>query len=143
MKANELAVGDWAFSPEMKQPITIKAILEHNQVIFAQRITNDVSNRYQRNCSEIEPIPLTPEILEKNSDGSFFNHDSKIIGYDGKRSTYHLGKAILYVEWERISMKPYIEIYGLGDTFYKNYVGSVHELQHALRLCDIDKEIVI
>lgn len=89
------------------------------------------------------PIPLTPEVLEKNSDGGFFYHDSPIIGYNGKRSTCHIGRASLYVEWERISMKPYIEIHGLGDTFYKNYVAGVHELQHALKICGIDKDIVL
>lgn len=150
MKANELAVGDWAFSPEMKQPITIKAILEHNQVIFAQRITNDISNRYLRNCSEIEPIPLTPEILEKNR----FRIDE-----ENKWKTRYAFVDNLEKTPQTVVQFSFYEdscsAFSLFECWTKPYscdgensihicdLKFVHELQHALRLCGIDKEIVI
>lgn len=151
MKAKDLMIGDIVQlsnnAPLPPKYVSVHAIkYNHN---FTDSYLLDIvfcdSGVIQFNYSlrSVEPIPLTPEILEKNSDGGFFYHDCPIIGYNGKRSTCHIGRASLYVEWERISMKPYIEIHGLGDTFYKNFVAGVHELQHALKLCGINKEIVV
>ena len=133
MKANELMVGDWVRND----------LGENQQVVELREDVAMLAYNDMYSYDEFEPIPITPEILEKNSDGGFCYYDCPIIGYNGKRSTYIFGRASLYVEWERISMKPYIEIHGLGDTFYKNYVACVHELQHALRLCGIEKEIML
>lgn len=66
-----------------------------------------------------DAIPLTPEILEKNfptpEDGVIWWKENGIIGY-----------------WIKIE-------YGLTTlTILLDYV---HQLQHALRLCEIEKEI--
>jgi hypothetical protein len=64
----------------------------------------------------IEPIPLTPEILKKN-------------GWEERPKGYVLYKKLC------------------KNTFVVNtadiQIKYVHELQHALRLCEIDKEIVL
>lgn len=125
-------VKDWAFSAEMKQPITINAILEHNQVIFVQRIADNISNRFLRNCSEIEPIPLTSEILEKNFKEFL----------PGINLMYELGGPYVASDEEGqwvlgLISKEQSKRYPLVKITY------VHELQHALRLCGIDKEIAI
>lgn len=73
----------------------------------------------------LDPIPLTPEILEKNGwvldeiDGSYRNYDNHFwIG--GRNAPFGIEISNIYTEL--------------------NYV---QELQHALRLCGIDKEIVL
>ncbi len=72
----------------------------------------------------IEPIPLTPEILEKNG-----------FEYDKNRKAYLMG--LIFQLHQRFD-----------GSFYLNGVqclsiGAVHELQHALKLCQIDKKITL
>lgn len=91
----------------------------------------------------LEPIPLTPEILEKNG---FKDTDIVIIG----TRKFH---------WRSEDERTEITIWFFDDTmpmeivknvYYEDEVSytlpfpwSVNMLQHALRICGIDKEIVI
>ena len=77
--------------------------------------------------NEIQPIPLTPEILEKNG---FVNlqHSNCYHIYDNLYFSFELNE--LYVN----------EGYENSKVCNIHYV---HELQHALRLCGIDKEIIL
>lgn len=79
--------------------------------------------------SEIEPIPLTPEILEKNGFAERFDDDLVLMECEGivmeignNYTRFKDGKMFLH----RV----------LTPLYY------VHELQHALKLCGIEKEIV-
>ena len=81
---------------------------------------------WQEELDEVEPIPLTAEILEKN--GWKYNELPFIQG------------------WEQFGLL----LYAGGESYRINCgnnvamkIDSVHELQHALRLCGIDKEIVL
>ena len=76
---------------------------------------------------ELEPIPLTPEILEKNG---FVDERSN---YAYRTDNYHV---CYYCADERLSINKYGAILDV-HCFY------VHQLQHALSLCGIEKEIVI
>ena len=77
---------------------------------------------------QFEPIPLTPEILEKN-------------GFENQ------GYAILELEDDCI-LSYYFHEYRLIK-YYKDNIPFrcqcvyAHELQHALKLCGIDKEIIV
>ena len=78
---------------------------------------------------DIEPIPLTPEILKKNGlandyYGSYFKEDE------------HMLLEISSSE-DCISWTINFHEYGILKLEY------VHELQHALRICRIDKDIVV
>ena len=74
----------------------------------------------------VEPIPLTPDILEKNEIDTVFK-----TRYKGFYLEYHAeaGMIMLYV-YNNGSFQPT----GIGFKY-------VHELQRALRLCGIDKTI--
>ena len=105
MKATELMIGDWMYCYGKSTKITILT----NADIIATEIGDVV----------ITPIPLTPEILEKN--GWWFNtedmwlHDEvdfDIEKWDGRFQCYDINQIKL---------------------------DSVHELQHALRLCGLDE----
>lgn len=79
-----------------------------------------------------EPIPLTPEILEKNG---FKKCDGC--------NQWTLYKPHFYCILCDID-KPYLEIASYnGDIgeFNRSGIRFIHELQHALRLCGIEKEI--
>ena len=81
-----------------------------------------------------KPIPLTPEILEKNG----WERD---IDKEWKYNNSHILPHYCY-QWEKRNVK--IEMYAglegftisliIGRRFY-----AVHELQHALRLCGLDE----
>ena len=79
------------------------------------------ANDYSRDI-QVKPIPLTPEILEKNGwehNGIFM--DKRI---DGN----------IYFSW---SDKFGAELY--QNNYYMCYCKYVHTLQHALRLCGFDE----
>ena len=83
-------------------------------------------------CDYLEPIPLTSEILEQNG----FYHERNI-GYVYDDCEYEVvvdlwnnSYRILYNRDVMINIQCFSNVF-------------VHELQHALRLCDVDKEITI
>ena len=87
----------------------------------------------------IEPIPLTPEILEKNGfekqwqDNYEYSDDDENLNmtFFPKSSNYTNG-AYDYIDIEKGCM-----------TINEMPIEFVHELQHALRLCGIEKEIIL
>ena len=118
MKATELMLGDWVLDTYTNKPMRIESI--------------------NTNMGEgLEPIPLTAEILEKNGftkcgdENTFTCNDDKwtitFVIVDG-------GCPILTIE--EVSQHFEHNLLNLRDEIY-----NVHELQHALRLCGIEKEI--
>lgn len=125
MKANELMIGDWVYdgnSIAQVTGITCDGIIEttHNQ---------------SSNIEIIRPIPLTIEILEKNGlekdnhgrlNSEYFDEDVNScleISVDDKT-----GEIWWSYNW---------------DEYWIIRLRYVHELQNALRLCGIEKEIVL
>ena len=81
------------------------------------RLEHDVEDE------SVEPIPLTEEILKKN--GFLGNDYGEIIIGEWRIMCDYLNVAILHNEHVCLDIP----------------IRFVHELQHALRLCKIDKEI--
>ena len=106
MKSNELMPGDWVYYGKMVVPILQLSI--------------------NREYPSIKPIPITPEILEKNGFEEF----------DGWRI---LDMDDVEIRW----IGTILEISGSHGNMELPNVQHVHELQHAIRLCGIDKEIVL
>jgi len=81
---------------------------------------------------EIEPIPLTAEILEQNG---FYRERN--IGY-----VYEGGEYEVIVDlWNNSYRILHNRDVMMNIQCFSNVF--VHELQHALRHCDVDKEITI
>lgn len=130
MKASELMVGDWVL--DGKKPAQITGIICDD--LFETTLSPSVGGE----C--ISPIPLTPEILEKNFNsteipddpyGAYFYESNEYIEVYIKEYTDGL--------WEVVVDE--IEFSSLPT--WKMYVSNVHEIQHALRLCGFNKEIII
>lgn len=89
-------------------------------------------------CEYLEPIPLTPEILEKNG---FVNKKGRFM----QKGNFDVPPLILWhlVDDEILKHpKSQLEIHYGGKSIHVSLVCIyVHELQHALKLCEIDKEI--
>ena len=139
MKTNELQIGDWA-ACEGKNG-KVKELREHK---LSLKTENSVMIVYYNN---VKPIPITPEILEKNGFGKTLDEDNvecyryyscaadgyiKITLYDGGDGDWSLE----IVNYDKFNDK---------EIRYKNESSflKVHQLQHALRLAGIDKEITI
>ena len=89
--------------------------------------------------NEIKPIPLTPEILEKNE----FTKSTpppgihaKCYELDNKKDRYNLTIAD-YNKYKRLLLNVDSE----DSECFNIKCDYVHELQHALRLCKIEKDI--
>lgn len=87
------------------------------------------------------PIPLTPEILEKNGfkRDPFWHHCDKDFG--DYTICVQLGYANK-IEYIKIAEKGVDDVIPSERTkMYLTHIKYVHELQRALRLCGIEKEI--
>lgn len=118
MKANELMIGDWVYSTFCDKPCKVVGVEQYESEYANVKVTN-VSG--VKDINSLTPIPLTPEILEKNgflNDGvSFWYKDFRILLSTSKGVSLVCGRLKIFE--------------------------FVHELQHALRLCGIEKEIIL
>ena len=123
MKATELMIGDWLrYSPKSISlnnnyggPYRVEGVSQDTISLGAKNYRFVVSDK------EIDPIPLTPEILEKNG----WNHSNRLM-------------------ITRIDDNDFYWSEELGGILYKNQYNMcnckyVHNLQHALRLCGLDE----
>lgn len=143
MKANEIMIGD--LLRVTKDVCIKKGTIVRVRAIDADDSLPDKSLKCAVRCQPIddiygmniggvwlnflEPIPLTAEILEKNG----FERDPES------------GWMIFVLDCGEISwLGTILNIRG-DNTEYLNLVNCmfVHELQHALKLCRIDREIVL
>lgn len=135
MKANELMIGDLVnFLIDVEggdtendpknvvyQPMQVDSISSLDEVSSAfYGVTND--------AAQLRPIPLTAEILENNG-----FRKKNYIEVVGGLDTYYLEEEIGSFRIHRLQNGYYQ--FGLAKIKY------VHQLQHALRLCNIEKEI--
>jgi hypothetical protein len=142
MKANELQIGNWVTGKKWREnPFKITRINDNGKYYYG--ITSDGARVGPFLIEEIEPIPLTPEILEKNgfkiiSKGVYVYYSSAADGYIKIRLCDLLdGEWELYVDdYEKFNDSHYT--FTIDRCFLK-----VHQLQHALRLGGITREIIL
>ena len=138
MKANELMIGDW---------VCVHYLSKTKGEVYKPFRVEQIRNDYGELCawSEndgnmgaifLQPISLTPEILEKN-------------GFeDVGQQVYQTEEKPYWIWWEADRCRLGIDI---DESYEQEDFGRVlrmpitfiHELQHALRLCGIDKEIIV
>jgi hypothetical protein len=130
MLTKELMVGDWVYVTSARdlkpRPCLITCIWENGYVSFGGNI--DTLNL---SVWTLEPIPLTREILLKN--GFSIQEESGYVGMIETRVTVW-GEGGFSIEYKLPEKKYYY-----GDVV----IEYVHEFQHLLRLCRMDKEIVL
>lgn len=124
IKINDLSVGDWVMYEG-----------NHRKVALIDGVNGLIKFALSPNfvgTGAIEPIPITPEILEKNGFVKNEGYDEWNIGT--WRTPYLLG-----VSLER----PSITVKWNGSGIFIDRAEYIHELQHALRLAGVDKEITL
>ena len=124
MKANELMIDDWVLLNEIQ--CQVEEISRKGWVhLTFDGCRMSMSSDYVLDL--LKPIPLTPEILEKNGCTRY----GKVYA--------NLQQWILKVGDKRKSFVQDIRTGGWNITDY--WIKYVHEFQHALKLCKIEKEI--
>ena len=142
MKANELMLFDIVRRVRDKRIITVTG-LEYSETISGIA-PDDVYYGDQEDYheSELEPIPLTPEILEKNG----FKDTDIVVAGTRKfhwRSEDERTEIFIWFD-DTMPMEIVKNVYYEDEVSYTlPFPRSVNMLQHALRICGIDKEIVI
>jgi hypothetical protein len=133
MKAKELMIGDWVYDTVLKCNTQV-------EMLSLSGIRGDCHDNIW-NENTFEPIPLTPEILEKN--GFVANkhvYTYPYYEYEVKESKVKVGVA--FPQGNRTSYKePWVYID--SERVFVEHLPCVfvHQLQHALKLCCIEKEI--
>ncbi len=122
MKVNELKIGDWVYNTNNRQPEQVCEIREHMVML-------DYNDLYD--YVEIEPIPLSAEILEQNG---LEKKDHRYGIYDDYSDfeIYEYNDGTWLVSYHCCEMS-------LSDE--QLLICYVHQLQHFVRHCGIEKEI--
>ena len=131
MEANELMTGDWVILSGDPNPQQVQELLIDSVTIQC----------WPHRFDDINPIPLTPEILEKNG---FKNRNGYQWIYKDNYSKIRIDIAPkVVIDGEELGEPP-ICLTLEGVLFNINMsIKYVHELQHALKICEIEKEIVL
>ena len=139
--SKDLMIGDWVQIIEPDKyagaKCTISLIQEGDGCYYRVFIkdANYGFHLYDIFQDDIAPIPLTPEILKKNGfkQGKGFEQRWYIAEVYDKRITFYHSNTCWSLKIDK----------GILPLLNNIYIHSVHELQHALRLCGIEKEITI
>lgn len=131
MKATELMIGDWVTVHHPTMPAECIQI-SADWLRTIERINNGLIEEDSPLFRIVEPIPLTKEILEKNG----FKGRSRYIGEQGDYYCYIIVGEIF------IEQPILLQVDGATCSL-DVIVKYVHEFQHALRLCGIEKEIML
>ena len=140
MTFEELMINDWVML-DGKEPKQITGIYAHHCKHGYVQIKNiDCSAEY------LSPIPITKEILESNG---FKVREGCTTAWD-----WHSGETSVHISGDHTcpigqTLTIYVPGGTVGAAFSSNRaisdlkIRGIHELQHALRLCHVNKEIKI
>lgn len=141
MEEKELMIGDWLYCSFSHEPCQLLGIELYELTGYTfVKVTNVVG---AKDIASLSPIPLTSEILKKNG---FKNISKELFVYYSHAADGYIKirlSELLDGEW-----KLSVDNYDRFNDSHKQYTSDicflkVHELQHALRLCGIKKEIVL
>lgn len=141
MNVKDIHIGNWLrlryYRGEKEIVVDFKVT---EIVLFAKRVYHiygekaDGTQSNMGDVNDIEPIPLTPEILEKNG-FDFLRNDNKDSVWNGWWIYEGLELATACLN-KKGNWPCFINIYDSNIT-----CEYVHQLQNALNICKIDKEI--
>ena len=111
-----------------RTPIKITTVSENCVSYYSDKLKSYIT----LSSDEIEPIQVTPEILEKNGFETHSSNLRMLLDHDDYRLCYYLNSSNRFSSFNNID-----------GSLVQKVIVNVHELQHALKLCRIDKEIVL
>lgn len=139
MKITELSIGDWVRYDRGTDAVQIMGIYVRNNqecVVMSDSYFPDGVIGF---VEHISPIPLTPKILEKNGWHDYiskYNDDVEDVCYENGDIIAHSFSSIYFKGGEYY--------FGEESGYFKTLtIKYVHQLQNALRLAGVEKEIII
>ena len=94
---------------------------------------------------QVQPIPLTEEILVKNGFEYAYNEVSKM--QNKQLLVANIGSHYIEIRFDKRNVAIWYDYDEDGDGVYSDVLidlpHNVHNFQHLLRLCGIDKELII
>lgn len=131
MEVKDLMIGDWVFVKQSQHPTKVTNI--YGNSVYTDAV-------FQLSIDEIKPIPLTPKILEKKKNGFRVIYESELhITYFKYIQGFHV---TVKVDNDGIFQK--LSMYdGLDNGVTMVECKFVYQLQHAMRLYGIEKEIIL
>ena len=136
MKAKDLMIGDWVClkdDTKSELPLKVDGVLTDDISLEGEGFLGGVDGL-------IRPIPITPEILEKNG---FYDRNTQ--WYYKRFGSYVCFDIAISLVYREIKVS---KVCGAGTDCEEEEYGSsivfgndicVHTLQHALRLCGLDE----
>lgn len=135
LKISDLSVGDWVLNRK-GFPTKVQVITSEGNM----RCGEDAKPEHSVHIwiTDVSPIPITPEILEKNG----------FVDYEVGKGWYVLNVADDLRVWLHRNSHDWtfqlmkwgpLSTHEIGKVFIKH----IHQLQHALRLAGVEKEIVL
>lgn len=143
MKAEELMLGDWVLYDG--EPVRIGRISDISPSEEHIMVCNALEGTFPASPERLQPIPITMEILQKNG----FRYDPTdtagleyySLGDPGKETLTVVKKTGLDAFEDVDNGQIVWSVYADIDIYDK--VVYIHELQHALHMSHINKEITI
>lgn len=137
LKISDLSVGDWVRCRGRNGRIERLEVIRYDERIRVA-VESDLGTMYQFvGIEDIDPIPITAEILEANgfvrgNRGDFYHY----LRLDKNRTLY------IHASTNGWRVEITYDAAGiLRTTHLMPDMNSVHDLQHAIRLAGLDKEI--
>ncbi len=143
MDIKSLMIGDWVYNKHHGKNIRLTPydFFTHTHNEFGEQSL--LPHSKPRFGMDLEPIPITPEILEKNG----FKRDLLWHHCDKDLENYSISVQLGYanrIEYIKIAEKGKDDVVPSERTkLYLTHIKYVHQFQQALRLCGINKEIVL
>ena len=128
MKAKELMIGDWLFYKGQFNAFSFKVEQITKRKVGYHAEPNE-SRMHYIILSECQPIPITPKILERNG-------FRKVQDLYYMKSENKIFPCPFFIEYN-----PNNKCLFINDGLIPMPIIYVHQLQHVLRLCGIEKEI--
>lgn len=130
IKAEELMLGDWLKYGTFDKIVKVTAL--YGSMVN----TNVVTPLFP---DDLEPIPITPEILEKNGFDTMGKCYSLLELDEQTWLEYYWHEHRLRRKWHGVDERNnHAEV---NEVSFECQCHYVHELQHALKLCGINKNI--
>ena len=142
MKPTELMIGDWVMFTDpadgSKYPVRLKSINANSCCGIEGKSLLSLTD-------DFEPIPITGEILEKNGFNKLMNESERVAARFGRKPQFTGYWTFELSNFDSIHYCPETHflrikhLLGYNSDFIN--INYIHQIQHALRLCNIEKDI--
>ena len=142
MKIEELMAGDWIYPDDVSDFPVVKVVLIENwRIGFALpdkngAITGELAA--WNKPDKVRPVPLTPAVSEKSGFERYDTGGDMVTMWTGYGED---NKDDLEVEFRKEEITVKFDV--VGHYYHSTSIKYVHQLQNALRMCEIDKEIKV